>query len=55
MYGDKITGIFEKIKEIFDPKNIFNPGKKIVTENQGGTKEYIASHIAKEHKAIHKV
>ena len=55
MYGDKIIGIFEKIKEIFDPKNIFNPGKKIATSNLGGTKEYIASHIAIEHKAIHKV
>ncbi len=55
MYGDKIIGIFEKIKEIFDPKNIFNHGKKIATSNLGGTKEYIASHIAIEHKAIHKV
>lgn len=55
MYGNKIIGIFEKIKAIFDPKNIFNPGKKIVTENMGGTKEYIASHIATEHKAVHRV
>ena len=55
MYGDKIIGIFKEIKEIFDPKNIFNPGKKVATENQGGTKEYIATHIAVEHDAHHAV
>lgn len=55
MYGDKIVEIFKRIKEIFDSKNIFNSGKKITTENQGGTKEYIATHIAVEHNAKHKV
>ncbi|MEI6280472.1 MAG: FAD-binding oxidoreductase [bacterium] len=55
MYGDRIVSIFKEIKEIFDPKNIFNPGKKVPTEKLGGTKEYIASHIAVEHKATHKV
>lgn len=55
MYGDEIVLIFEKIKEIFDPKNIFNPGKKVVTKNMGGTKEYIASHIVAEHKVVHRV
>jgi len=29
MYGEKIYELFEKTKEIFDPKNIFNPGKKV--------------------------
>ena len=28
MYGSKIYGHFKDIKEIFDPKNIFNPHKK---------------------------
>jgi FAD/FMN-containing dehydrogenase len=25
-YGDKMLGIFEKVKQVFDPKGIFNPG-----------------------------
>jgi FAD/FMN-containing dehydrogenase len=55
MYGDRIIKIFEQIKNIFDSKNILNPGKKIATENIGGTKEYIKTHIALEHEANHRV
>ncbi len=55
MYGARIVQIFKQIKQIFDPKNIFNPGKKIPTVSMGGTREYIATHIAIEHKASHKV
>jgi FAD/FMN-containing dehydrogenase len=55
MYGKNIMGIFKKIKEIFDQQNIFNPGKKIPLATGEGTKEYIASHIALEHKAHHGV
>jgi len=29
MYGKEIYGFFEETKEIFDPDNIFNPGKKV--------------------------
>lgn len=29
MFGKEIYKIFEEIKEIFDPLNIFNPGKKV--------------------------
>ena len=29
MYGDKIVQIFRSVKDIFDPKGIFNPHKKI--------------------------
>lgn len=29
MFGKEIVGIFERIKDILDPKNIFNPGKKV--------------------------
>ncbi len=42
MYSPKIINIFQEIKNIFDPKNILNPGKKV-----GGSKEYIKSHLAK--------
>ncbi len=43
MYSPAILALFKKTKEIFDPKNIFNPGKKV-----GGTTEYLESHIAIE-------
>lgn len=55
MYEPHILQIFAEIKKIFDPLNIFNPGKKVPTLERGGTKEYIASHIATEHKVVHKV
>jgi len=29
MYGKEIYGLFEETKKIFDPENIFNPGKKV--------------------------
>lgn len=31
-YGEKIYGAFKQIKNIYDPLNIFNPGKKIGVE-----------------------
>ncbi|OGJ07161.1 hypothetical protein A3I95_00130 [Candidatus Nomurabacteria bacterium RIFCSPLOWO2_02_FULL_44_12] len=55
MYGERITSIFSEVKKIFDPKNIFNPGKKVSGPGALGTKEYIISHIAIEHHAVHKV
>ncbi|MFA4975125.1 MAG: FAD-binding oxidoreductase [Candidatus Paceibacterota bacterium] len=55
MYGKKMVAIFGEIKKIFDLKNIFNPGKKTFSEDGGGTKEYMISHIALEHSVIHKV
>ena len=52
----QILDIFKQIKNIFDPKNIFNPGKKVAMgEGQGGTREYIVSHLAIEHSAKHGV
>ncbi len=43
MYGEKIYALFERVKHIFDPQKIFNPGKKV-----GGTVQYAMSHIRKE-------
>src|SRR3989344_4037520 len=42
MYGKEIIEIFQQIKDIFDPQNIYNPGKKV-----GGTKKDIAKYIMK--------
>lgn len=41
MYGGKVYGLFKKVKDILDPDNIFNPGKKV-----GGTLAYAAEHIS---------
>ncbi len=40
MYGEKIYNIFQEIKDIFDPQNIFNPGKKV-----GADLNYALQHI----------
>ncbi len=42
MYGDDVYQLFKKVKEIFDPKNIFNPHKKM-----DATFEYSLKHIVK--------
>ena len=36
MYGDEIYGIFETVKKAFDPLEILNPGKKIVSAGESG-------------------
>ena len=49
MYSRDVLELFKKTKEIFDPQNIFNPGKKvpsIVIGKEGGTTEYLEKHIA---------
>lgn len=43
MYGKRVVRLFEKVKDIFDPDNIFNPGKKV-----RGSMEYMQKHIARE-------
>lgn len=48
MYSDEILGLFKKVKELFDPQNIFNPGKKV-----GGSFEYIKTHLIKSHDQEH--
>lgn len=40
MYGRKITELFAETKRIFDPENIFNPGKKV-----NGDQAYSFAHI----------
>ncbi len=47
MYGEHICGLFKEVKDMFDPKNIFNPGKKV-----GGTKEYIRAHLIKNDHSV---
>jgi FAD/FMN-containing dehydrogenase len=43
MYSPKMLELFAEVKKIFDPQNIFNPGKKV-----GGTLEYFRNHITTE-------
>ena len=43
MYGDKIIKLFQETKNIFDPQNILNPGKKV-----GGTFDDIKKYIKKK-------
>lgn len=40
MYGDQVCGLFAHTKRIFDPDNIFNPGKKV-----GGTWDFAMAHL----------
>lgn len=40
MYGPEITALFVEVKHIFDPQNIFNPGKKV-----NGDLKYSVDHI----------
>ncbi len=55
MYGREMVGIFKEIKKVFDPKNIFNPGKKVPVKSGAGTREYIAAHIAAEHTTDYRI
>lgn len=41
MFGSEVYSLFKDIKHMFDPENMFNPGKKV-----GGSIEYIRAHIA---------
>jgi FAD/FMN-containing dehydrogenase len=40
MYGKKIVALFAETKKIFDPQNLFNPGKKV-----GGDLQYSLKHV----------
>ncbi len=41
MYGPKIAALFEETKRIFDPEDLFNPGKKV-----DGDLKYAEDHIS---------
>ena len=45
MYGERVYELFEGVKKIFDPENIFNPGKKV-----GSSMEYALSKIKSKPK-----
>lgn len=46
MFNAKVLQIFLDVKNVFDPKHVLNPGKKVPEPNYGpGTKEYMVSHI----------
>jgi FAD/FMN-containing dehydrogenase len=49
MYSPEILKLFQQTKQIFDPLNIFNPGKKVPgsSPDGGGTVEYMVGHLAK--------
>ncbi len=40
MYGEEVYKLFEEVKRIFDPDDIFNPGKKV-----GTSLEYALAHL----------
>jgi FAD/FMN-containing dehydrogenase len=45
MFGPEMHALFAETKRIFDPLNIFNPGKKV-----GGTKEDVARYMMRSSK-----
>lgn len=42
IYSPEMMNIFKQVKDIFDPHNIFNPGKKV-----GGSLQYAKDHVLK--------
>ena len=42
-FGAEMVALFEEVKDIFDPNNIFNAGKKV-----RGTYEYAVEHVIRE-------
>lgn len=46
MYGSHVYELFAETKKIFDPQNIFNPGKKVMNEKSQNL-EYAFKHMMK--------
>jgi len=42
-YGEEVYELFRRVKQIFDPKGIFNPGKKVDVDW-----EWAMSHLRKD-------
>ncbi|MFA5954061.1 MAG: FAD-linked oxidase C-terminal domain-containing protein [Patescibacteria group bacterium] len=40
-FGSEVCGLFKETKELFDPNNIFNPGKKV-----NGSLVYALQHLS---------
>ncbi len=49
MFSPEMLSFFQQVKDIFDPHNIFNPGKKV-----GGSFKYISEHLIRDHNHDHK-
>jgi FAD/FMN-containing dehydrogenase len=49
MFGEETLDLFRQTKQIFDPQEIFNPGKKVPAKDPlgPGTIEYMVRHLAK--------
>ncbi len=43
-YGSEGVALFKELKTLFDPQNLFNPGKKVQTETVG-SKDYALQHV----------
>ncbi len=48
LYGEKMYGLFEQVKHVFDPEGMFNPDVKL-----GITKRFASSHMRKEYSMKH--
>lgn len=46
MFEPEYLDLMQRVKDIFDPDGIFNPGKKVAEDGGAGTKEYLQEHIS---------
>lgn len=45
MFSPKVLGLFQKVKDTFDPQGIFNPRKKVGLRGEGNGMKYMEDHI----------
>lgn len=53
MYGAEVVTLFKQTKQIFDPNNIFNPGKKVPITDSQSAREFFRTHLSKTHSPHH--